>query len=170
MELSAGLGTKGERWYEWAAMKLCWPASEGMSQYLLVRRNIKDINDISYYFCHASSDITVAELARAAGQRWHIGSCFEHAKQEIGLDEYEVRSWKGWYRHITLSMIGLLLLNIFKGLGADTPAGKKSAMVVLSVTESRHFLSELMRSVKSSISPGDCTLCDQGAGVSGLCL
>lgn len=63
-KLSAGPGTKGERWYEWAAMKLCWPASEGMSQYLLVRRNIKDIKDIPHYFCHVSSDIAVAELAR----------------------------------------------------------------------------------------------------------
>ena len=60
-------------------------------------------------------------------------SCFEHARQEVGLDEYEARSWKGWYRHITLSMIGLLLLNIFKGLGNAVPVGEKSKVVALSV-------------------------------------
>lgn len=124
-KISAGTGAKGERWYEWAAMKLCWPASEGMSQYLLARRSIKDPLDISYYFCHASDEVTLNDLTRAAGQRWHIESCFEHAKQEVGLDEYEVRSWKGWYRHITLSMVGLLLLNIFKGLGNAVPVGGK---------------------------------------------
>lgn len=124
-KLSAGSGTKGQRWYEWAAMKPCWPASEGMSQYLLVRRNLKATKDMAYYFCHASDDISLDELALAAGARWHIESCFEHAKQEVGLDEYEVRIWKGWYRHITLSMIGLLLLNIFKGLGDAAPVGKK---------------------------------------------
>lgn len=91
----------------------------------MARRNIKDPEDISYYFCHASDEISLNELARAAGQRWHIESCFENAKQEVGLDEYEVRSWKGWYRHITLSMVGLLLLNIFKGLGNIVPVEKK---------------------------------------------
>lgn len=124
-KLSAGSGTKGQRWYEWIAIKLCWPASEGMSQYLLVRRSLKETKDMAYYFCHASDAISLDELALAAGARWHIESCFEHAKQEVGLDEYEVRSWKGWYRHITLSMIGLLLLTIFKGLGDAAPVGKK---------------------------------------------
>lgn len=80
---------------------------------------------MAYYFCHADNDITLSELARAAGQRWHIESCFEQAKQEVGLDEYEVRSWQGWYRHITMSMIGLLLLNIFKGLGNSLAEEKK---------------------------------------------
>ena len=87
--------------------------------------DIKKPEDISYYFCHAPDEVSLNELARAAGQRWHIESCFEYAKQEVGLDEYEVRSWKGWYRHITLSMIGLLLLNLFKGLGNAIPVGEK---------------------------------------------
>ena len=122
---SAGSGTKGERWYEWAFTKLCWPASEGMSQYFLVRRNIKNPEEVAYYLCHATENITLCELAAAAGQRWHIESCFEQAKQEVGLDEYEVRSFRGWYRHITMSMVGLLLLNIFKGLGNSALEEKK---------------------------------------------
>ena len=116
-ELTAGAGSKGERWYEWAFTKLCWPASEGMSQDFLVRRNMKNPEDLAYYLCHAAENITLSELAAAAGQRWHIESCFEQAKQEVGLDEYEVRSFWGCYRHIKMSMVGLLLLNIFKGLG-----------------------------------------------------
>ena len=123
--VSAGAGTKGERWYEWAFTKLCWPASEGMSQYFLVRRNMKNPEELAYYLCHAAENITLSELAAAAGRRWHIESCFEQAKQEVGLDEYEVRSFRGWYRHITMSMVGLLLLNIFKGLGNSALEGKK---------------------------------------------
>ncbi len=96
-----------------------------MSQYFLVRRNMKNPEDLAYYLCHAAENITLSELAAAAGQRWRIESCFEQAKQEVGLDEYEVRSWRGWYRHITMSMVGLLLLNIFKGLGNSAFEGKK---------------------------------------------
>lgn len=123
--ISAGTGTKGERWYDWSFLKLCWPASEGRAQYLLVRRNVHNPEELAYYFCHADDAITLSELARAAGQRWHVESCFEQAKQEVGLDEYEVRSFQGWYRHITMSMIGLLLLNIFKGLGNSLAGEKK---------------------------------------------
>lgn len=124
-KLSAGAGSKGERWYEWGWMELCWPASPGKKQFLLVRKKIGGAEDVSYYFCHAPNGIGIESLAETAGQRLQIESCFEEAKQNAGLDEYEVRSWDGWHRHITLSMIGLLLLNIFNGLGKGLPGGKK---------------------------------------------
>ena len=125
-KLSAGHGSKGERWYEWASFALCWPAAQGMLQYVLARRNIHNKEDIAYYFCYATVGIELDELVKAAGQRWQIESCFEEAKQEVGLDEYEVRSWDGWYRHITMSMVGLLLINIFRNLGNTKVGGKKS--------------------------------------------
>ena len=52
----------------------------------------------------------MAELVRIAGARWTIESLFEQAKGEVGLDHYEVRSWVGWHRHITLSMFALAYL------------------------------------------------------------
>ncbi len=55
----------------------------------------------------------------AAGRRWSIESCFEAAKQETGLDEYEVRSWDGWYRHATLSMLALAFLAAVRAVEAD---------------------------------------------------
>ena len=124
-KLSAGRGSKGERWYEWTSFALCWPAAPGMVQYVLARRGLIDKEDIAYYFCHALAGVELEELVNAAGQRWQVESCFEEAKQEVGLDEYEVRSWDGWYRHITMSMIGLLLINIFKSLGNTMVGGKK---------------------------------------------
>ena len=123
--LSAGRGSKGERWYEWASFELCWPSAPGMIQCVLARRGINDKEDMAYYLCHTPVGVELMELVKAAGQRWQIESCFEEAKQEVGLDEYEVRSWDGWYRHITMSMIGLLLINIFKSLGKSMVWEKK---------------------------------------------
>ena len=56
----------------------------------------------------------VKELVKAAGQRWNIECCFEAAKQETGLDEYEVRSWHGWRCHVTLSMLALIFLSVVR--------------------------------------------------------
>jgi hypothetical protein len=57
------------------------------------------------YLTHAPEATTLAQLVRIAGTRWAIESCFEAAKGEVGLDDYEVRSWTGWHRHITLAML-----------------------------------------------------------------
>lgn len=84
------------------------------------------------------------ELAMASGKRWNIECCFETAKQEVGLDEYEVRSWHGWYRHMTLCMIGLLLLNIFKSLGVPGSREKKEHLINLSESECRKLLNKIL--------------------------
>jgi SRSO17 transposase len=83
---------------------------------------VENPGEYAYYLCLAPEGASGRELAQAAGQRWHIESCFEAAKQETGLDEYEVRSWHGWYRHITLSMLALVFLSVVR-LHAN---GKKS--------------------------------------------
>ncbi len=120
--LSVGHGSKGERVHDWLGIRLSYSTEDGMQKYLLARKNG---DDIAYYFCYAPENVSLNDLAEGAGKRWNIECCFETAKQETGLDEYEVRSWQGWYRHITLSMIGLLLLEIFKGLGTKSFGGKK---------------------------------------------
>jgi len=60
------------------------------------------------------ADTSLQSLAQVAGQRWRIEECFEAAKQEVGLADYEVRSWHGWYRHITLSMLALAFLAVMR--------------------------------------------------------
>lgn len=107
---SIGQGSKGPRVYDWAAGRFGVPTEHGLIRWLLVRRSVEDPGDRAYYLCAASPDATAADLAVAAGQRWAIETCFQTAKQEAGLDEYEVRSWVGWYRHITLSMLALTFL------------------------------------------------------------
>jgi SRSO17 transposase len=81
---------------------------------LLVRRSVEKPEELAYYLCLAPADATLEDLVKAAGQRWNIESCFETAKQETGLDEYEVRSWHGWYRHVTLSMLALAFLSVIR--------------------------------------------------------
>ncbi|MFD0226876.1 IS701 family transposase [Streptomyces hirsutus] len=108
--LSCGDGAKGPRVYDWAAAKL--PASLVLDpdppshhRWVLARRSLSDPSEIAYYLAHAPVGVEIDELARIAGSRWAIEECFQAAKNECGLDEYEVRRYIGWYRHITLAML-----------------------------------------------------------------
>ncbi len=85
-----------------------------MRKGLLVRRSLKDKTDLAYYFTLAPPRTRLQQLVRVAGSRWAIEECFEHAKQEAGLDEYEVRSWHAWHRHITLSMFAHAMLSAIR--------------------------------------------------------
>jgi SRSO17 transposase len=108
--LSAGKGSKGERLYDWARVRLVRLQEPPWDHWLLVRRNRKDPEHLAFYVVFGSAKTSLATLARVAGRRWIIEECFEAAKQETGLDEYEIRSWHGWYRHVTLSMLALAFL------------------------------------------------------------
>lgn len=112
--LSAGEGAKGPRLYDWLHIPLQEPLEEGWSRWLLLRRSISDPSDITAYVCFAPSDTPLAALVRIAGCRWKIESCFEAAKGEVGLDHFEVRSWQGWYRHITLACLAHAFLAVMR--------------------------------------------------------
>ena len=110
--LSAGLGSKGPRLYDWQCVELTAPpVAVGWRRCLLVRRSLKGERKLTAYAVYAPSPTDLATLVSVAGRRWCIETCFEAAKSEVGLDEYEVRSWTGWYRHVTLSMWSLALLS-----------------------------------------------------------
>ena len=70
--------------------------------------------ELAYCVCYGPAGTTLEELARVAGTRWAIEECFEEAKGQVGLDQYEVRRWDGWYRHITLSMLAHAYLSVIK--------------------------------------------------------
>jgi SRSO17 transposase len=120
---SAGKGTKGERLYDWACLAL--PESgtyrEGVraGRWLLMRRSITDPEEIAYYLCYGPSHTDVHELIRIAGRRWTIEDCFEAAKGEVGLDEYEVRKWEGWHRHVTLCLLAHAYLAVVRSVAED---------------------------------------------------
>ena len=108
--LSAGEGAKGQRLYDWAWVPLRHQTAEGFSRWLLARRSLRDPQNIAYYFAHASTGTTLAELAAAAGLRWTIEECFLRAKDDLGLDHCEARSWHGWHRHMSLVMAAAAFL------------------------------------------------------------
>ena len=102
--LSAGEGTKGPRLYHWARAPLKWDTAEGFERWLLVRRSRHDPEALAYFFAYAPQGTSLAELAGAAGLRWTIEECFLRAKDDLGLDHCEARSWHGWHRHMSLVM------------------------------------------------------------------
>ncbi|MDQ5827781.1 MAG: IS701 family transposase [Chloroflexota bacterium] len=108
--LSAGSGSKGERLFDWVLVPLprlqLTEEERRWGHWLLVRRTLKDPEDLAFYVVFAPREGTTLErLVRVAGRRWRIENCFSEAKGSFGLDEYEVRKWKAWHRHVTLSML-----------------------------------------------------------------
>jgi SRSO17 transposase len=103
-------GSKGERLYDWCLIPRSESCKTGKARYLLLRRNIDDPKDIAYHTVYSPITATMEEIVRVAGQRWPIEECFQIGKGETGLDHYEVRTYKGWHRHITLSMLAMLIL------------------------------------------------------------
>jgi SRSO17 transposase len=108
--LSAGEGAKGPRLYDWVRLPLNWQTEDGFARWLLARRSLRDPDTIAYYFAYAPAQTTLAELAAAAGLRWTIEECFLRAKDDLGLDHCEARSWHGWHRHMSLVMAAAAFL------------------------------------------------------------
>jgi SRSO17 transposase len=107
---SAGAGAKGPRWYDWCWLPLAAPMLPAWRRWLVVRRSVSDATELTAFVVFAPQTTTLAEVVQTAATRWTIESSFEAAKGEVGLDHYEVRSWAGWYRHITLAMWAYALL------------------------------------------------------------
>lgn len=111
--LSAGEGSKGARWFDWAALRLPCP-ERGWQRWLLLRRKVDKPAELAYYRVFAPARASLEEVVKVAGTRWAVEECFETAKGEVGLDQYEVRSWSGWYRHITLALLAHAYLTVVR--------------------------------------------------------
>jgi len=98
--------------YLWAAIRVMIATAE--EGWLLIRRSLSDRDEMAFYFSNAPAETSVKTLARIALQRAEIEKCFSEAKTEAGMDEYEVRLWPAWYRHITLSMMAHAFLSATK--------------------------------------------------------
>ena len=107
---AAGEGSKGLRLYEWARIALSSTANPGFEHWLLIRRSRREPDNRAYYFAFAPVGVSLGELAGAAGLRWTIEECFERAKDDLGLDPCEARSWHGWHRHMSLCLAAAAFL------------------------------------------------------------
>ena len=115
--LSCGEGAQGERLYDWAYVPVRPALRDGWVHAVVLRRDPSDPDELTYYLAYAPTDTPLTEIVRAIGARWTIEDVFKLAKRQVGLDQYEVRSWTGWHRHITLALLALaaLVLGVAKG-------------------------------------------------------
>jgi SRSO17 transposase len=105
---ACGIGSKGFRIYDWALISTGEPARQYM-----IRRSAGD-GELAYYNCHNPRGEGFGELVRVAGTRWPVEESFEAAKNEAGMDNYQVRLYHAWYRHITMSMLALAFLAVMR--------------------------------------------------------
>jgi SRSO17 transposase len=124
--LSAGEGAKGPRLYDWALVELAESTPEEWPRRLLFRRSLEDETDIAAYRTFAPADTPLSEFVRVAGARWTVEVSFESAKGEVGLDQYEVRLWISWYRHITLALLAHAYLTVTRALALEQEQKKGS--------------------------------------------
>jgi SRSO17 transposase len=112
--LSAGAGAHGQRFHDWARVPIRIWWENGFGHWVLARRSLTDPTEIAYYVCYGPVGTRLRDLAQVAGARWQVEECFQAAKNECGLDHYQVRRYDAWYRHITLSMAALAALTAIR--------------------------------------------------------
>lgn len=103
--------------------------AEGFEKGLLVRRSLNAPDERAYFLTHAPRGTTLPELVRVAGARWAVEAAFEQAKQQTGRGHYEVRTWAGWHRHVTLALLAHAFLAVLRAEASRPPRAKKSRSV-----------------------------------------
>jgi len=130
--LSAGEGTKGPRWHDWAYLEL---ADLDAKQYnnslagkwtrgLLIRRSVADADDLAFFSTWCPKGTPMEKLVTVEGCRWAIEDSFETAKNELGLDHNETRSWHGWHRHVSLVMLTFAMMAVIRHHANAVPLKK----------------------------------------------
>ncbi len=115
---SCGDGAHGPRRYDWATVPIRRTFAHGRRGWVLARRSISDPSEVAYYVCFGSRGTRLRELVRVAGSRWSVEESFQTAKNEVGLDQYQVRRYDAWYGHITLAMTAAAFLVVTRAVEA----------------------------------------------------
>ena len=148
--LSISEGTKGPRLFDWAAVPILHHWQDDGQHWLLLRRCVSAGQEKTYYFVFAPAGTTLPQMVQACGARWHIEEDFENGK-DLGLDHYEVRSYLGWYRHVTLVLLAQAFLTgiCIQPLSQLAPPVERDASAIipllpLTTPEVRHVLGRLL--------------------------
>ena len=119
-EASCGDGSKGTRLYDWLVLSINQGTIDGFERSILIRRSKSSPDELRAYLCFAPINTPAQKLAEVAGCRWTVETCFKESKSEVGLDQYEVRSYDGWHKHITFACIALAFLSVLSSRSFDT--------------------------------------------------
>ncbi|HEX8768259.1 MAG TPA: IS701 family transposase [Jatrophihabitans sp.] len=143
---SAGAGSKGPRWYDWA-----WLADvttdadpvDGGQHSLLIRRT-SSTGELAFYRCWSPHPASLAQLVRVAGIRWTVEEGFQAAKGQVGLDQHQVRRWDSWHRFTTLALAALAILAICAADAAGDTGSADSGLIPLTVNEIRRLINTFL--------------------------
>src|SRR5260221_435031 len=92
----------------------CICPRSGRARWILIRRSLSDPSKRAYYRAAGPAQTRLPELVRVAGRSFQIEEGFEEAKGEVGLDQYEVRGFRAWYRHVTLALLAHAILVVLR--------------------------------------------------------
>jgi hypothetical protein len=145
-QISCGKGAKGHRLYDWAFIRLDdgEPGRGGRAaqHWLLVRRNHKR-GELAFYRCFMPYPVPLAVLVRVAGRRWTIEERFQTGKGLVGLDRYQVRRWRSWYRWVTLAMLAHAFL-VVAALAERTRHPAPAGLIGLTCNEVQRLFAALV--------------------------
>jgi len=125
--ISGGQGAHGERIYDWARIAIRPVWENGFGHWVLARRSVSDPTEIAHYICYGPAASRLKDLVKVAAARWVVEESFQVAKNECGLDHYQVRLYPAWYRHITLAMAALAYLTAVRAEEATKGAAQTTS-------------------------------------------
>ncbi|GAC1393201.1 MAG: IS701 family transposase [Ktedonobacteraceae bacterium] len=153
-QFSVSSGTKGERLFDWARLPLLHAGVHDGRSWLLVRRCLDNPAELAYILVWAPPETSLFTMAQAYGARWSIEEDLQ-ASKALGLDQYEVRSYQGWYRPITLVLLAYAFLLSCCLLAVPPVEGPQAspspALIALTVSEVQHLLAHLLLPAPSSV-------------------
>ena len=144
--LSAGAGAKGPRFYAWAWIAIAEPGAVSVAAD--PPEHSPPVNWRSTAATHPTP-VALADLVRVAGTRWAVEECFQTAKDQVGLDQYQVRGWTGWHRFITLAMLALAVLTVMAAQSRPaTPSDPVAdTHIAMTIAEVRRLFNALVTTV-----------------------
>ena len=149
--LSQSLGSKGERLFDWAMLPLVEQGKVDARHFLLVRRCLDDPETLAFFLVFAPAETPLATIVQAIGARWRIEEDL-HACKDLGLDHYEVRSYVGWYRHITLVLLAYaFLVSTCVCEQESAPGSEAVCRIALTPAEVQHLLARLLFPAPTSL-------------------
>jgi len=152
---SVKTGTKGPLLFDWACVPILHRWQDDKQHWLLIRRIPSHPTEKTYYLVFGPVGTTLETMAWAVGRRWCIEEEFENGK-DLGLDHYEVRSFTGWFRHMTLVLLVLALLTVMCAKERLAPSEKEAHQatppsIPLTVPEVRRLLGRLLFPLSCSV-------------------